>query len=474
MLVHMKVDFSKKVIDWDGFGFNYVETAQTTDYRKDPQDYGGFSILPEEKRGEILELVFGDNGLKPNTIKMFLDPFHQEADHCNQPGLGNISQKNYDHQKATAWMRYFVKEGYRISREKGRPYQILTTLYGPPPFMTKQRFMRGRDLDPEYREELAKYITSWILYLRDAEGLPVKYASIHNEGEDYNRWPENGESGNIGTGHDYNLYWTPEAVAEFLPLLKKVLEENGCGEIGVTPGETSNWTRFSHWGYANEIANRPESLKAIGLITSHGFSGGLMAQPGYGDHRSAGADCIRERRPDLHSWVTSTSWSRMDAEFVYQLYENIYCAKNNSIIPWAGIQRPSKWVGGDPNPGNAIQVNEDGSFTIRDGYYYYKQVCPVGQAGMYAAQTYSTDTTCCVMAFAQNHTDSPNAFIVVNTSSEEARCNLSLCSCGDRFEVSRTSPAEHCAPLPAVFPKNGELFYLAPPNSVTTFVEKNA
>ena len=405
---------------------------------------------------------------------MFLDPFHQDAEHCNQPGLGNISQKNYDHQTATAWMRYFVKEGYRISCEKGRPYQILTTLYGPPPFMTKQHFMRGRDLDPEYREELAKYITSWILYLRDAEGLPVKYASIHNEGEDYNRWPENGESGNIGTGHDYNLYWTPEAVAEFLPLLKKVLEENGCGEIGVTPGETSNWTRFSHWGYANEIANRPESLKAIGLITSHGFSGGLMAQPGYGDHRSAGADCIRERRPDLHSWVTSTSWSRMDAEFVYQLYENIYCAKNNSIIPWAGIQRPTKWVGGDPNPGNAIQVNEDGSFTIRDGYYYYKQVCPVGQAGMYAAQTYSTDTTCCVMAFAQNHTDSPNAFIVVNTSSEEARCSLSLFSCGDRFEVSRTSPAEHCVPLPAVFPKDGELFYLAPPNSVTTFVGKNA
>ena len=58
MLVHMKVDFSKKVIDWDGFGFNYVETAQTTDYCKDPQDYGGSNILPGEKHREDFEAVF--------------------------------------------------------------------------------------------------------------------------------------------------------------------------------------------------------------------------------------------------------------------------------------------------------------------------------------------------------------------------------------------------------------------------------
>ena len=65
MLVHSKIDFSKKVIDWDGFGFNYVETAQTVDYTQDPQDYGGFSILSPEKREEILQLVFGEEACGP-------------------------------------------------------------------------------------------------------------------------------------------------------------------------------------------------------------------------------------------------------------------------------------------------------------------------------------------------------------------------------------------------------------------------
>ncbi len=42
-----EVDFSVHLRDWDGFGFNYVETAQTMDYATDPQDYGGFSLYYE-------------------------------------------------------------------------------------------------------------------------------------------------------------------------------------------------------------------------------------------------------------------------------------------------------------------------------------------------------------------------------------------------------------------------------------------
>ena len=54
------VDFSKKIRDWDGFGFNYVETAQTMDYGADPQEYGGFSLLDDAEKAEIIDLVFGD------------------------------------------------------------------------------------------------------------------------------------------------------------------------------------------------------------------------------------------------------------------------------------------------------------------------------------------------------------------------------------------------------------------------------
>ncbi|MCX7886695.1 MAG: hypothetical protein N3B01_05475, partial [Verrucomicrobiae bacterium] len=93
--VRVEVDFSKTLQTWDGFGFNYVETCQTRDYAKDPQEYGGFSLLKEEDRRKIIDLVFGDDGLKVGLLKMFYDPFHQK-----EPGGG------YDHETTTKWLRY--------------------------------------------------------------------------------------------------------------------------------------------------------------------------------------------------------------------------------------------------------------------------------------------------------------------------------------------------------------------------------
>lgn len=163
------IDFSDHVREWDGFGVNYVETSQTRDYREWKQEYGGFSILPEAKRREILDLIFGESGLRPGLLKMFLDPFHS----------GN------DHTTTTHWMRMFAREGLSRVRAWGGDLSILTTLYGPPARMTKQKFVLGRDLDPAHTRELCGYIADWVKYLRTVEKLPVRYASLHNEGDAY-------------------------------------------------------------------------------------------------------------------------------------------------------------------------------------------------------------------------------------------------------------------------------------------------
>jgi hypothetical protein len=44
------VGFSKQLRDWDGFGVNYVEAAQTRDCAADPQEYGGFGLLSKADR----------------------------------------------------------------------------------------------------------------------------------------------------------------------------------------------------------------------------------------------------------------------------------------------------------------------------------------------------------------------------------------------------------------------------------------
>jgi len=459
------VDFSNHIRDWDGFGFNYVETAQTVDYASDAKDYGGFSIMTEQSREEITDLVFGEEGLKPGLIKMFLDPFHQ-----NKPG------GSYDHQTSTSNMRLFVRMGLEKTRARGSNMQIITTLYGPPAYMTLQKVMRGRDLDPAHKTDLANYMIDWAKFLKDKEKFPIRYLSLHNEGEDWERWPWDGKEGNIGKGHDYNLFWPPSQVCDFLAFMQPMLDKEGLKDVMVTNGEPTNWYRFSFWGFPEAIGSDAPALKNLGLITSHGFYVGGYDNRWYGSHTGHGINYLRTLRPELHAWVTSTSWSKMDSRFVKEIWGNIYEAEVNGIIPWAGIQRPSLWVGGDPNPGCAIRVNEDGSWEIMPGYYFYKQVSRAGQPGMKVAYTMSMDSEIPVIAFASTETKNKDAFIITNTNmSKEKPVEITLKGTKViKFKAFRTSgKEENYKDLGEVTVSGGKLIYNAPPNSVTTFFAVN-
>ncbi|GAA4451307.1 hypothetical protein GCM10023189_13180 [Nibrella saemangeumensis] len=469
--VQAEVDFAKKLRPWDGFGFNYVETAQTINYASDRQEYGGFSLLKEPDRQKILDMVFGEDGLKVGLLKMFYDPHHQSA-----------AGSDLDHEASTQWIRYFAREGLKRTRSRGADLQIITTLYGPPPFVTQQNTMRGRDLNPAMKGALTNYLADWVKYLRDKEKLPVRYVSLHNEGEDWSRWDAEDKTGNIGTGHDYNMYWSPAQTAEFVKLTRAALDKAGLKEVGVTPGENTNWYRFSNWGYAYALADDPEALRNLGLITSHGFYVGSYGR-WFGEHTSAGTDYLRERRPELHAWVTSTSWSQMDTKNVKEMHGNIYTAKVNGIIPWAGIQRPSQWVGGDPNPGSAFTVREDGSYEVRRGYYFYKQLTRAGQAGMAVARTSSMDSEMPIIAFAANGTRHPDAFVVTNMSAYNRKVVVSVKGTNARrFAAFRTTEKADRYQNVAYeqyqgigdynLTNEGTLLYDAPAGSVTTFFAK--
>lgn len=466
----IQVDFKRRLRDWDGFGVNYVETAQTRDFSAEPQEYGGFSLLSDSDRQQILDMVFGADGLKPGVVKMFLDPFHQA-----QPGPDYDYDRNvidpsaYDHTTTTRWMLHFVKNGYAKTRTWGGDLKIIVTLYGPPGWMTKQRFLRGRDLDPDFKFDCAKYVIAWAKHLREVEGLPVKYVSLHNEGEDWERWPPDG-SGPGTPNHDYNMYWPPEQVVDFIKFMPNMLKAQGMTDVGVAPGETTNWYRFSEWGYADAIASSPEAIQQLGLITSHGFRGSPEPGRWYGDWRSLGNDILRAKRPDLHSWVTSTSWSNMDVFFVNEIRNNIYSAKVNAIIPWACIQRPGKWIGGDPNPGCAFQVLDDGSYRVQPGYHYYKQVCRAGQPGMAVVGVRSNDSEVGLIAFASNGTHNPDAFVVLNLVDEVKELQIKvLGSTSTSFEAYCTSENEQYAALGNFALRDGVIAHDAPPRSVTTF-----
>jgi hypothetical protein len=164
------------------------------------------------------------------------------------------------------------------------------------------------------------------------------------------------------------------------------------------------------------------------------------------------------------------------------MHGNIYTAKVNAIIPWAGIQRPPHWVGGDPNPGSAFTVSEDGTYTVRPGYYFYKQVTRAGQPGMKVVQASAMDSELAVIAFTSNGTRHPDAFIVTNISKYERQVKVMIKGSKAKFfEAFRTtkSPgseldevAEKYLPLGDFKVEDGAIVMDAPPGSVTTFFVK--
>ena len=460
------VDFDRTLQVWDGFGVNYVETAQTRDYRVTPQDYGGFSLLTEDQRRDVLDHIFGDDGLKPGIIKMFLDPFHEgytKAGNDNgNPRVLNLA--GFNHTTTTKWMRYFARQGLAQTRQRGDDLQVIVTMYGPAPWVTKQKFVRGRDLDPTEKYECAEYLISWAKYLRNVERLPVNYISLHNEGEDAKRWPVDGTDAGLPK-HDHNMYWPTSHVVDFIRFMRAMLDEQGMQEIGIAPGETSNWERFYSWEYASAIADDPLAIKNLGLITSHGF--GAKPLPAW----RQGVELLRAKHPELHAWTTSMSWSKMDTRFVDSIRVQIYDVKVNAVIPWATLQRIGDWIGGDPNPGTAFNVNDQGQVLVRPGYYFYKQVSRAGQPGMAVASVETSDDDVTLLAFAGNGTRHPDGLVVINSGTAKT-VNIQIHgTAAKRFAAFRTTEnqQDHYAAVGEFALTNGAIVYEAPGGSVTTF-----
>ena len=459
-----EVDFGDTAQLWDGFGFNYVETCQTRDYKDFMQDYGGFSLMKESSKQEISELVFGDNGLQVEIVKMFLDPWHQQD-----------PDGDFDHTTTTANMVRFVKDGVKTAAKGERRLEIITTLYGPPPWATLQKQIGGRDLDSTKFADLAEYMVDWARFLR-SENIPVKYLSIHNEGEDFYRW-DHDQGTQRFERFDYNAYWPPRQVNAFIKALARAVDQSGIEDLGITNGEPSNWTRFYNWGYARPLINDKEVLARLDLLTTHGFVNGDYDKLSYGAVHGTTTELLRSERPDLHAWITSYAWGGQSTKFVKMSFEHIYHAGVNALIPWAGIQYPPHWIEHDPNVGAAIKVVDDGSYEILTGYYIYKQMTTAGHRGMAVAHTMAANPKANIIAFASNGTSHPDAFIL---ASDITIWGLPfgievMNTPYKKFRAWRTTQdgSELCKDIGVFHVQDGRITYEAPYGSITTFIGEN-
>jgi hypothetical protein len=130
-------------------------------------------------------------------------------------------------------------------------------------------------------------------------------------------------------------------------------------------------------------------------------------------------------------------------------------------------------VGGDPNPGTAFRVGEDGAYEVLRGYYYYRLLSRAGQPGMAVARTMAMDSEVAVIAFARNGTKHPDVFTLINLGKDKRIAVKVLGSGSDTFEAFRTADEkDRYQPLGLVKLEGDTLLYGAPAQSAATFFAK--
>jgi len=476
---NLEIKFEEPLWEWDGFGVNYVQTRHTRDYKVFPQDYGGFKYLSEEDRQTVMDMIFGEDGLRPGIIKVFADPFHEPVNDNDDPF--SIDMDKFDHTTTTEWILYFCREAEKRVKVWDGELVYLACLYGPPSWMSKQKDFRGRDLDNTQKYELAEYLVSWAKYLRETEGLNVQYISPHNEGEDSRRWAEDGTDDTLFYKHDFNMLWPAHQTIDFLTYADEVLYHNGMLDVKLTNGEMTTWRRLHRWWYptpmyaynlAQEIKSNPEAMKNLGLITSHGFMQ---------NYYNEGIAMLRDSNPGLHAWTTSYTWDPMNHEIVEDARNLIYNVQCNGLIPWAIVHNAYESDKLSPpmgfrQSGNADSpfLTDEGELTITKAYYYYKQICRAGQPHMNVVAVQTDHEQIQAMAFGHHITDNPDAFMILNKGEETVSVKLSITGSEyNQFEAFRTSDKEYedenYKSLGKYTIDDNEIIYEAPPKSATTF-----
>ncbi|NLG15861.1 MAG: hypothetical protein GX556_00865 [Fibrobacter sp.] len=437
-MLRSHVDFSKILRPWDGFGV----TLNSIPSLSLPQN---INSAGEPDISTHPGLYFGTDGLQANIVRIYLDPFHQKKTEARNTEEIPVEADEYDHEASALRLREFCVAAQTELQKQGQKLQIITTCLSPPEWMTKQKEISGRDLDPLHRAEYARYMVSWLKFLVEKESLPVKYMSLHRKGEMWNRW---NEQGGVKESEFYNLYWPPEHVTDFLKLVKKMIIKNSLA-VGLTPGETGSWVSFQDWGYADAIVDDPQAIASLDLLCSYGSYSGRDCL----DCRSAAIDLIRQQRPDIHAWVILEPCRETGTTPAWLIHDYIYGAKVNAVILDCLPEEENCSEGTGSSPAD-----------------FLKPVFRAGQSGKSVCQTACNCPGISIAAFSGNMSGVSDSFVIVNSSDAERALPVEIRgTASSKFEVFRTSPQEKNIPLGFIPVREGKVMYMAPAKSVSSF-----
>jgi hypothetical protein len=458
-MIHACVDFSKKIRLWDGFGIS-IGTEPCDSHEHVPAILNReLKHLSDDNQHAIVELLFGKDGLHIAIVKIILHPSIQDTieTRYDEGDPMIISEDHFtSFYKSTGLL---CQKSVKITASWGGEIKLLCTFSNPPPWMIIHNKNGTKELDPAYRVNFARYMVSWVKQLL-LNKLPVSWISIHKNGESW----EDVKNNMFNINNDcISIYWSPELMVDIIKKLRHMLDINDLLHVKLSTGETRNLFRFAHWGYAFQLTEDPVAIDSLDLITSDALNE-THAVENFMVNCSSGIDDVRQKKTDLHAWITCIEDEKIDAISLVKITNYIYYCKLNSII-WGNALGSSFSI-----RNSIISINVDDSWELSDSYYYLKLICRAGMPGMALCQVIANITGVSFIGFSCNNTKSQDSFMVINATDKTIDIPIEIRgSVSQLFNLYRTSPAEKYAALGTVYVKEGRINYRVLPFSATAF-----
>lgn len=188
-LVQIKIDSTRQYQSITGIGGSFTEASAHL-----------LSELSQEKRNEILQAYFGDDGAKYSLTRTHINSCDFSLSnyaYSDDPDDKQLEKFSIDHDKDV--LIPMIKDAMNVSSDG---FKIMSSPWTAPPYMKDNNDWKGGKLLPEYYD-------TWALFFS-------KYIEAYSK-EDIDIWAITVENEPLGNGNNWeSMHYTPEEMTEFV------------------------------------------------------------------------------------------------------------------------------------------------------------------------------------------------------------------------------------------------------------------
>ncbi len=237
-----------------GFGAGICETSL-----KDMQ------ALVQKDRDRLYDLVYGENGLRLNIIRIHVSPNAQSlaaGEPLRERGLRYDWERDANTQNVLGAITPALKRGRVI---------LYAVPFTPPSrWKSNKQYVWGGSVLREHYRAYAEYLADFVDYYKQVHGLTIDVLSLQNE-PDVSVWWE-------------SCRWTGRELNDFLQVVAPVFQQRDLPTKFML-SEGSSWDQA--WIRIAPALDDLQSRRLIGILASHSYRGDDLVDEGRGLFRAA-------------------------------------------------------------------------------------------------------------------------------------------------------------------------------------------